>query len=137
MAGSEYSSKSGTRLGSVDKNYYPTVPEVFQASKIELNKFLRKTKKKSLSCLARELFAKLRGTVSFQTSFEMISKQLNDVYHDVKRTFSETPETPSLTNYRDALVNSTKVNVSNQNCRDFEIKNSEISEFFTEKSSKS
>ena len=89
-----------------------------------------------MSCLVRELVARLRDNDSSQTSFETITKQLNDIQHDVKRNFSDRSETPNPTNYRDALVNSTKVNASNQNDREFEIKFSGIPELPTGKSAK-
>ena len=107
MSGSGDLSKSRTRLRFVEKNYYPTVPEVLQASVDELNiragsKTVRpvgflissrrsrktktqnkdgkivvfvpsKTKTEYLSCLFRELVAKLRETDSLQPSFETIT----------------------------------------------------------------
>ena len=87
MSGIEDSSKSRTRLGSVD-NYNPTVPELVQLSDDELNKFLIKTNE-ILSCLVQESVPKLRENDSFQTSFEAITQQLNNIQHVIKRTFRE------------------------------------------------
>ena len=99
MSGSEDSSNSRTRLGSVDNNYYPTVPQLVQLSDDELNEFLSKTNE-NLSCLVQESVPNLRENDSFQTSFEAITQQLNNIQHEIKRTFREPPETLNPNNYR-------------------------------------